>query len=574
MQLQSRDTFEEVDSTSELELLREENARLTRVNHEAFNYIRSKVNILLDVVGTRGLRPEELDDRSMIDFDPVGIVAQTFRHVLQNLQETNKKLHFAHNEIKTVIDTVGSAVLVLDTKGRIVSCNLNIRDLMFGGEVDMYGKQCRDYICQNNTEECRCIFEAVMEHKSEQHFTDWSLDGRIFDVIGRPMLNQAGEITHAVMSYHDVTARHEAQNSLLQSLSETREANAKIHGILRSAADGILVTDAKNNLVLINRRAEELIGFCFVEQDVTMQVDSLPHDDLARLLREAANKKQETYTEDLSFQLFGQSPCVCQARLTVIRSAEDEFKGCIMLLHDVTEQRDVDRMKDEFISTAAHELRTPLATIIGYADLLLMENSCGPEKQTEYLQQILKKAERLGEIVSDLLDISRIESGGYEQLDLKLGRLDSLCDEVVKGFQLQSTEHTFVTDFPSSGVTVSFDRYSMLQILENLLSNAVKYSPAGGEVHISLQVKENECLLSVRDQGLGMSFDQTSRAFDKFYRVDATNTAIAGTGLGLTIVKHLVEAQSGVVTLTSTPGLSTIVTVALPIESPTASVDN
>jgi len=574
MQLQSRDTLEKSDNPSELELLREENARLTRVNREAFDYIRSKVNVLLDVVGTRGLRPEELDDRSIIEFDPVGIVAQTFRHVLQNLRETNQKLHFAHDEIETVFDTVGSAVMVLDTEGRIVSCNLKIRDLMFGGEVDMYGKQCRDYICQNNTEECRCIFQAVMKHKCEQYFTDWSLDGRTFDVIGRPMLNQAGEITHAVMSYHDVTARHDVQNALLQSLNETQEANAKIHGILGSAADGILVTDARNNLVLINRRAEELIGFCFVEQDVTMHVDSIPHGDLAQLLREAANKKQETYTEDLSFQLFGQTPCVCQARVTVIRSAEDEFKGCIMLLHDVTEQRVVDRMKDEFISTAAHELRTPLATIIGYADLLLMENSYGPEQQTEYLQQILKKAERLGEIVSDLLDISRFESGEGEQLDQKPGQLDNLCDEVVKGFRLQISEHTFVTDFPSSGVTVSFDRYAMLQILENLLSNAVKYSPAGGEVHISLQVKENECLLSVLDQGIGMSSDQISRVFDKFYRVDATNTAIAGTGLGLTIVKHLVEAQSGMINITSKPGRGTTVAISLPSDGPTVSAEN
>jgi two-component system phosphate regulon sensor histidine kinase PhoR len=563
MQLRSRDITEKSEDPGELELLREENARLTRVNHEVFDYIRSKVNSLLQVIGTKSLRPEELDDQSLIEFDPVGILAETFQHVLQNLQETNKKLHFAHDEIQAVFETVGSAVMVLDPQGRIVSYNQKVRDLMLDGDVDMHGKECREYVCQNNPEESRCMFQAVKKNKREQHFSDWSLGGRNFDVIGRPMFNQSGEITHYVLSYHDVTARHEAQNALLESLNETQEAKAKIHGILRSAADGILVTDAANNLVLINRRAEELIGFCFVAENVTTQIDCIPHDDLVQLLRKGANNGQETYTEDLSFQLLGQPTCICQARVTVIRSAEDTFKGCIMLLHDVTEQRVLDRMKDEFISTAAHELRTPLATIIGYADLLLMQDHCRPEEQTEYLGQILKKAERLGEIVSDLLDISRIESGVGAQLDQKPGRLDKLCDEVVKSFQLQSSEHSFVTDFPSSEVTLNFDRYAMMQILENLLSNAVKYSPEGGEVRITLQLKESECLLSVSDQGIGMSSDQIMRVFDKFYRVDATNTAIAGTGLGLTIVKHLVEALSGEINITSTPGHGSTVAITL-----------
>lgn len=568
MRLRSRDIVEKTENSSELELLREENARLTRVNREAFDYIRSNVNALLEVVGTKGLHPEELDDHSLIEFDPIGIVAQTFQHVLRNLQETNQKLHFAHDELQTVFETVGSAVMVLDPQGRVVSYNQKIRDLMLGGDVDMHGKACSEYVCQNKNGESRCTFQAVMKHRREQHFNDWSLNGHNFDVIGRPMFDQSGDITHVVLSYHDVTARRETQNALLQSLNETEEAKAKIHGILRSAADGILVTDARDNLVLINRRAEELIGFCFLEKNVTIQIDGIPHDGLVRLLRKTAINGQETYTEDLSFQLPGQPPCICQARVTVISSAENKYKGSVVLLHDVTQQRLVDRMKDEFISTAAHELRTPLATIIGYADLLLMENNYNQEQQTEYLQHILKKAERLGEIVSDLLDISRIESGQGEQLDQKPGQLDKLCEEVVKGFQLQNPDHIFVMNFPPSGVCVSFDRYAMLQILENLLSNAVKYSPAGGEVHISLQMKKNECLLSVVDQGIGMSSDQIARVFDKFYRVDASNTAIAGTGLGMTIVKHLVEAMSGEINITSVPCHGTSVTMTLPAVEP------
>jgi signal transduction histidine kinase len=223
-------------------------------------------------------------------------------------------------------------------------------------------------------------------------------------------------------------------------------------------------------------------------------------------------------------------------------------------------------MKNEFVSTAAHELRTPLATIIGYTDLLMMENDFSPEQKTEFIQHIQKKAERLGDIVSDLLDISRIEAGEDVQLDPKPHRLDQLCEEVVKSFRLQTDDHNFVLDFPkASAVTVSFDRFAMIQILENLLSNSVKYSPDGGEIRISCRLENDTCLLSVSDQGLGMTAEQVVRVYDKFYRVDATNTAISGTGLGMTIVKHLVEAQSGQVSIKSSLGKGTNVTIEIPV---------
>ncbi len=564
MQPQNQEIIRKPEEPSELELLTEENARLKNINREAFDYIRSKVNCLLEVVGTKNLRPEELDDHSLIEFDPIGIVAQTFQHILENLQETNQKLHFAHDEIQTVFETVGAALLVLSPQGKVVSYNQKIRDLMLGGDVDFLGKRCKDNICHTGIDNERCIFECVMLARREQHLYDWELDGRSFDVIGRPMLDETGNITHVVIAYQDVSARRDAQSSLLQALNATQEANAKIHGILRSAADGIIVTDSSDNIVLINRRAEELIGYCLSRQDSTIQIDHIPHKELVQLLRQAPRREQETFTEDLTFQPAGHSPCICQVRVTVIKSAENKFNGCVMLLHDVTEQRTIDRMKNEFVSTAAHELRTPLATIIGYTDLMMMENDFSAEQKTEFIHQIQKKAVRLGDIVSNLLDISRIESGEGVSLELKPHRFDQLCKEVIKNFQLQTNDHNFVLESPRpSGVTVSFDRFAMMQIIENLLSNAVKYSPNGGEIRISCQLENGICLLAISDQGIGMTSEQVLRIYDKFYRADATNTAISGTGLGMTIVKHLVEAQSGQVSITSSLGKGTTVTITL-----------
>lgn len=552
--------------TERLEMLREENARLTRVNQEAFDYIRDKVNSLLEVIGTKNLRPEELDDQSLIEFDPIGIVARTFQHVLQNLQITNQKLYFAHEQIKAVFETVGAAVLVLDSHGKVVSYNQKTRDLMLGGNFDIRGKKCQEHVCQRDVVDEECMFHCVMRHRREQHLDDWNLKGRVFDVIGRPMFDETGkQITHVVIAYHDVSARRDAQNKLLEALNETQEANDKIRGILRSAADGILVTDADNNIVLINRRAEELIGLSNELPASFTRIDAIPHKELAVLLRRGAQNDEESFSEDMTFQPPGHSPCICQVRMTVIKSSKNAFSGCITILHDVTEQRTIDRMKNEFVSTAAHELRTPLATIIGYTDLMLMKNDFSTEQKTEFLQLIQKKAERLGDIVSDLLDISRIESGEGIQFDAKPHRVDLVCQEIVKNFQLQTPSHNIILDLPSSSdVTVAFDRFAMVQVLENLLSNAVKYSPRGGEIRVSIRLENSTCLVSITDHGLGMTSEQVAKIFDKFYRVDATNTAIPGTGLGMTIVKHLVEAQSGQINITSSIGEGTTVTLALP----------
>ena len=275
------------EQRSELDILREENKRLATLNHEACAYIRIKSISLLAVIGTQSLNPDELDDQSLIEFDPIGIVAQTFQHILENLQETNQQLNFAHEEITTIFEAVGAGIMVLDPQGRVVAFNQKIRDLMLGEEIDIHGKFCRDHVCGKNADDDRCAFAWVMEQRREQRFPDWNFNGRSFDVIGRPMFNEARKITHVVLVYHEVSARRDAQNALLEALKETQDANAKINGILRSAADGILVTDASDQVVLINRRAEELLDLPQSELEAQIRVVRIRHAGLRKLLRQA-----------------------------------------------------------------------------------------------------------------------------------------------------------------------------------------------------------------------------------------------------------------------------------------------
>ena len=552
------------DLLHEIELLRRENAVLSESRQKAYDYIRDKVNQLLMVIGTKSLKPEELDDDSLVEFDPIGIVSGAFRNILENLKETNLNLHFAHNEIQAIFDAVGSALLVLDPAKNIVAYNQKTRDLLVAHEENVHGCYCGEKICHGRSQDTKCVFDMVMRTQQEQQLQNWELNGKIFKVVGRPIYGENSRITHVVISYTDVTARKKAEESLELALAETQEANSKIQGLLRSVSDGLLITDSLDRIVLLNTQAESLLGICLLDENARPGLDALPSASLSTLLREAKRGARFIKEDIVLYDETGQD-FIYEARVTVIRSSRGEYRGSITFLHDVTKQRELERSKSEFVSTAAHELRTPLATIIGYADLLLQQEESSGECLHEYLNLIQKKAERLAEIVTDLLDISRIESGEALKLTSKPHSLKELCEDVVTGYQSLEDKHKIKLEFPArQELWVLADRYAFTQILENLISNAVKYSPGGGEIHLSASKKNGQCKIVIADQGIGMKPDQIEKVFDKFYRADASNTAVSGTGLGMTIVKYLVEAQQGTVQVESEYRKGTSVSLMFP----------
>jgi len=214
-------------------------------------------------------------------------------------------------------------------------------------------------------------------------------------------------------------------------------------------------------------------------------------------------------------------------------------------LQEVTREREIEQLKSYFVSTAAHELRTPLSTILGFSELILNEENVSLEDMQEYIGIIHHKAEGLSQIVNNLLDISRIESGEGLQLDLERCSVKELCQDALLGFTVQGKQYTFDIVLPGKDIYVQADRFAMAQVLENILSNAVKYSPQHSVITLEAQQTGEEVFICVSDQGIGMSEEEVARVFDKFFRADASNTAAPGTGLGMTIVKHIVEAHGG-----------------------------
>jgi PAS domain S-box-containing protein len=357
-----------------------------------------------------------------------------------------------------------------------------------------------------------------------------------------------------------------AEKRLQESLNDTEEARDRIDGILKSVADGLIVTDIHNRVILMNRAAEDLLNVRFSEV-IDRPIDFAIQDKTLRdKVKETLNRKTTGYLFD--FELQDQqsgTEKIMRARTSVIFDRDNKESGIVTIIHDVTHEREVDRMKTEFISTAAHELRTPLTSIQGFSEILLTKKSLKAEEQTKFLNYINGQAVGLGKIINDLLNVSRIESGRGFMLHKEPCFPGEMIEQIIPYFRENNTSHSFETKLPSSKIELFVDKEKMGQVLKNLLSNAVKYSPGGGGITLSIENSEDSVIVSIQDQGIGMSSEQVEKIFDKFYRADASNTAIEGTGLGMTIVRYIIEAHEGAIWIESEPGRGTTVYFKIPI---------
>jgi signal transduction histidine kinase len=226
------------------------------------------------------------------------------------------------------------------------------------------------------------------------------------------------------------------------------------------------------------------------------------------------------------------------------------------------------RMKSEFISTAAHELRTPLAAIVGYTELLLDQPTMqgfDPQEKRDFLATIHERAEDLTRIVDELLDLSRIEAGQKLLLEIRSCNLAAVLGGVIDDFRTRFSSRTFLLRISSQCQHHCWaDPVRMRQVIANLLDNAVKYSPATGEIVAGCAGDRDACRIYVSDQGIGMSSEQRARIFDRFYRADTSDTAVGGLGLGLSLVKQIIEGHGGRIEVESAVGKGSTLTVVLP----------
>ena len=350
------------------------------------------------------------------------------------------------------------------------------------------------------------------------------------------------------------------------SLADTEVARSRLDGILKSIGDGLIVTDLDNRVVLMNRAVEEMLGVRLSE--VLGQPIELAIKEESLRERIVATLKKRMTGHAFDFELpdaESEYPRIMRARTSVILNKENQQSGIITIIHDVTHEREVDRMKTEFISTAAHELRTPLTSIQGFSEILMTRDDLDEAEREKFLGHINRQAGNLAAIINDLLDISRIESGRGFALDLEACDAGEAIQSILKTYLSNPKNHSFKVSLPKKSQQLIVDKEKMAQALENLVSNAVKYSPAGAEIKVSGEVRKGWYDIIIEDEGIGMTAEQLGHIYDKFYRADSSNTAVEGTGLGMSIVKAILDAHGGKIDIMSKVGVGTKVTVSLPI---------
>ncbi|MGQ0600980.1 MAG: ATP-binding protein, partial [Anaerolineales bacterium] len=342
-------------------------------------------------------------------------------------------------------------------------------------------------------------------------------------------------------------------------LFETMEhEQTRLTAVLRSAADAILMLDAEGRLQLINPAGTRL--FTDIE---TRLGQPLPmgwgYDELSQTLSRARENANAGLTVH---QIDWPDKRVFNVMVTPLENG-----GQVAVLHDVTHFKDLDRVKNEFLATASHDLKNPLTAIIGYSDLLSRVGALAP-RQIEFLDRIKLSSQQMLELVQDLLELARIDMG----IDLKLDTVDlrevvgNVCDEFRT--QVQMKQQTLTVDAGQTAIPAQVDLSRVKQVLRNLLGNAVKYTPSGGRVFLAAEIYERTARLRVRDTGLGIPEADLPFIFDKFYRVHADDRKdIEGSGLGLAIVKAIVEQHGGQVAVESNAGKGATFTVSLPLAS-------
>jgi PAS domain S-box-containing protein len=233
-------------------------------------------------------------------------------------------------------------------------------------------------------------------------------------------------------------------------------------------------------------------------------------------------------------------------------------------VRDITERKEVDKLKDELVSTVSHELRTPLASIRGFVELMRLREY-DPEERQEFLEILDKEIRRLGKLIDDFLDLQRLEARAHEYLFAVLD-LRELLEHAVTVISATSEKHALECELPDEPIRVMADADRLEQCVLNLLSNAVKYSPEGGKVRLRVTREGYRVAIRVRDEGIGMAPETLEKLFTKFYRADSTATrGIGGTGLGLALVKEIAEAHGGEVSAESEPGRGSEFTLLLPL---------
>ena len=350
-------------------------------------------------------------------------------------------------------------------------------------------------------------------------------------------------------------------NRLQEAQSTTEAERRKLASVLTNMTDGVIATDRKGRIILINDPALRLLRIPR-EMVLNRPIISVLGIDNEQSFEDLIHSK-ESITLDFSSK---DRPFILRVNFSVIQKETGFVNGLIAVLHDNTEQEKIDMERREFVANVSHELRTPLTTMSSYLEALADGVWRDEEIAPSFLQVTQTETKRMIRLVNDLLQLSKMDSRDYD-LNRDIVNFNEFFNRIIDRFELSKSQNvTFHRMLPETPYYVDIDTDKLTQVIDNIISNALKYSPDGGNIRFGIAVKENILKVMVSDDGLGIPSENVDRIFDRFYRVDrARARSMGGTGLGLAIAREMIEAHGGKIWAESEEGHGTTIFFTLEV---------
>ena len=370
----------------------------------------------------------------------------------------------------------------------------------------------------------------------------------------------SSEITNITNNLNDLS-------EVIRLTQENLEQESKrLNSILSYMTDGVLATNRRGKITMINDMAKKQLGV--QKEDVLNKSilellkieDEYELRDLITQIPELMIDSQDANGEYLSLRV----------RFALIRRESGFISGLVAVLHDTTEQEKEERERRLFVSNVSHELRTPLTSVKSYLEAL-DEGALSEPVAPDFIKVSLDETNRMMRMVTDLLHLSRIDNA-TSHLDVELINFTAFITFILNRFDKmrgsdEEKKYELVRDYPITSVWIEIDTDKMTQVIDNILNNAIKYSPDGGKITVTMKTTDDQMILSISDQGLGIPKQDLPRIFDRFYRVDrARSRAQGGTGLGLSIAKEIIKQHKGFIWSKSIYGKGSTFTIVLPYD--------
>lgn len=385
--------------------------------------------------------------------------------------------------------------------------------------------------------------------------------------VSGPHKGEIGELGQSINAMAD---------SLQEQMRQIRQNETQLESVLENMINGIVMIDRSGKVVLMNQRAEEVLGISAKDFVGSHYNEAKQQYELARMIQEGLELRQHL-KEELTF--YFPIERLLELHLVPVFHAGGEFGGALLVVQDVSAIRRLERMRSEFVANVSHELKTPIAAVKGFAETLLGGAVDDPEISRSFLQIIFDESERLNRLIGDILELSKVES---RRIPLQFSPIEmsSFVAKAVEVISAEAAKKRIVLEMKvEEGIYVEADEDRLLQILMNLLSNGINYTPEGGKVSVAVEPmykkqagrKTGEqdydhIRIRITDTGIGIPKKDLPRIFERFYRVDkARSRSSGGTGLGLSIVKHLVELHKGSITVDSVVGVGSTFSIELPV---------